>query len=79
MPALSVQNGSLLCRKQTMGTGKAEMVVLEKQRIPRKINFKEKNYDKRCIKRVNFIITVKYETNCHKIAVNKNTVFEDFF
>ena len=28
---------------------------------------------------IDFIMTVKYETNCNKIALNKEAVVEDFF
>lgn len=28
---------------------------------------------------IDFIMTTKYETNCNKIALNKNAVIEDFF
>lgn len=28
---------------------------------------------------IDFIMTTKYETNCKKIALNKNAVVEDFF
>lgn len=28
---------------------------------------------------IDFMMRVKYETNCHKIALNKETVVEDFF
>lgn len=28
---------------------------------------------------IDFIMTVKYETNCNKIALNKNAIVEDFF
>ena len=28
---------------------------------------------------IDFIMTIKYETNCNKIALNKNAVVEDFF
>ena len=28
---------------------------------------------------IDFIMTIKYETNCNKIALNKNAVLEDFF
>lgn len=28
---------------------------------------------------IDFIMTIKYETNCNKIAVNKEAVIEDFF
>lgn len=73
------------------------MVVLERQRIPRKTNRKE--IKEMNIKTINniavinssetiikdaqsavvFIMSVKYETNCSKIAVNKKAVAEDFF
>ena len=28
---------------------------------------------------IDFIITIKYETNCNKIALNKDAIVEDFF
>lgn len=28
---------------------------------------------------IDFIMTVKYETNCNKIALNKDAIVEDFF
>ena len=28
---------------------------------------------------IDFIMTIKYETNCNKIALNKSAVLEDFF
>ena len=28
---------------------------------------------------IDFIMTIKYETNCNKIALNKSAVVEDFF
>ncbi|MCI8345716.1 MAG: DUF4180 domain-containing protein [Clostridia bacterium] len=28
---------------------------------------------------IDFIMTIKYETNCNKIALNKEAVIEDFF
>ena len=28
---------------------------------------------------INFIMSVKYETNCSKIAINKEAIIEDFF
>lgn len=28
---------------------------------------------------IDFIMTIKYETNCNKIALNKSAVIEDFF
>ncbi len=28
---------------------------------------------------IDFMMSVKYETNCHKIALNKEAVVEDFF
>lgn len=28
---------------------------------------------------IDFIMTIKYETNCNKIALNKNAIIEDFF
>ena len=28
---------------------------------------------------IDFIMTIKYETNCNKIALNKDAVVEDFF
>ncbi len=28
---------------------------------------------------IDFIMTIKYETNCNKIALNKNAIVEDFF
>ena len=28
---------------------------------------------------IDFIMTIKYETNCNKIALNKEAVVEDFF
>lgn len=28
---------------------------------------------------IDFIMTIKYETNCNKIALNKDAVIEDFF
>ena len=28
---------------------------------------------------IDFIMTIKYETNCNKIALNKSAVAEDFF
>lgn len=28
---------------------------------------------------IDFIMTIKYETNCNKIALNKESVIEDFF
>ena len=28
---------------------------------------------------IDFIMTTKYETNCNKIALNKNSVVEDFY
>ncbi len=28
---------------------------------------------------IDFIMTIKYETNCNKIALNKNAIINDFF
>ena len=28
---------------------------------------------------IDFIMTVKYETNCNKIALNKDAIIEDFY
>lgn len=28
---------------------------------------------------IDFIMTIRYETNCSKIALNKNAIIEDFF
>lgn len=28
---------------------------------------------------IDFIMTIKYETNCNKIALNKDAIIEDFF
>lgn len=28
---------------------------------------------------IDFIMTIKYKTNCNKIALNKNAIVEDFF